>query len=116
MLFARLGMTQQLEIVCFVVLGALVFVWFILVSRFFDTLRSRHTNAYLAMGAPTLIVNNSIQNTIAFLRFLLRREDRKLNDPKLSRLCQFMVVFFWTYLAILVAFVLLGAVVNPLLK
>ena len=109
-------MAQQLAIIGLVVLGAMVLVWFILVSRLFDTLRIRHANTYLAMGSPTLIMNNSIQNNLAFLHFLLRREDRKLNDPGLSSLCQFMVAFFWAYCVIFAAVIVVGFVVVPSVK
>lgn len=101
-------MIETLVIVSVFALGIMVLVWFFLVSKLFALLRDRHISVYVAMGSPRLIANNSLGNNLAFLRFLLQRQDRNLNDGSLSRLCRFMVVFFGAYSALCILSVILG--------
>ena len=86
-----------------------VFVWFVLVSRFFTHLRTLHPSAYASIGSPTLL-NNTPANSTLFLRYLLGRKYRQLADPALTKLGDAMVPFFWSYIAafaVLIACVIL---------
>ena len=78
-------------------LFCMVLIWFVLVSQLFASLRKRHVRTYVSLGSPSLLLNNTPKTTYAFLRFLLARHYRQLNDPPLERLCKFLVVFFFGY-------------------
>lgn len=85
--------------VLFGVLFCSVFVWFFLCYRLFKILETRHPETYIAMGKPSLIMNNSISNNISFMKFLFKRGWRDLNDDGLARLGNTMLVFFAFYTA-----------------
>lgn len=84
--------------ILFVVLFFSVFVWFFLCHRLFAMLEARHPEKYESMGRPTLIKNNTLSTNITFMKFLLRREWRDLNDVGLTKLSRFMLVFWIIYL------------------
>jgi hypothetical protein len=88
--------------ILFVVMFVLILVWFGLITKLFQMLRINHPEKYKAMGEPTLIMNNSLRNNIAFMRFLFCREDRSLGDPKLSKLTAFMFYFALVYLLLFI--------------
>jgi hypothetical protein len=75
-----------------------VFVWFALCHRLFKSLQTRHPEKYEAMGRPSLIINNSLSNNISFMKFLFKREYLDLNDPGISKLAQFMLIYLLVYL------------------
>jgi len=89
---------NELFPIIFAVLFCSVFVWFYLCHRLFKILKTRHPEKYASMGSPTLIMNNSLANNIAFMKFLFKREWRSLNDDGLTSLGQGMLVFFCIYL------------------
>jgi len=93
--------------VCFAMLFAMVPIWFSLITNLFRILRARHPEKYSAMGNPTLIMNNSLANNIATLRFIWRREDKALGDVGLSKLTGFMKVFLMVYTVIFLIVVIL---------
>ena len=59
-----------LQVLFFILTGCMI-LWFVLVARLHRLLRTRHPNIYDSLGRPTLILNNSLQNSGLFLRFLL---------------------------------------------
>src|SRR3989344_3906251 len=65
---------------------------------FLSRLRARHPAAWNELGKPTLFINNSIANGIAVQRFIWRRDYRKLGDPSLSKLADFLRTFQLCYL------------------
>ncbi len=76
-------------------------------------LEARYPEKYESMGKPTLIKNNTMSTNITFIKFLLRREWRDLNDAELTKLSRFMLVFWIIYL---VGFLtLFSAVVSGML-
>ena len=77
--------------------GAVV-LGFILTARIQKMLRERHPLIYAAMGSPTLIMNNTISNNIAFTKFLLKREYCRIDDESLFKLCNSTYWFFCGYL------------------
>jgi hypothetical protein len=81
----------------YVMFGSVVF-WFFLCSRLFKILKNRHPEQYQRMGSPSLVLNNTISNNFLFLKFLVGRGWRPLNDTTLSRLGGFMLVFLCAYL------------------
>lgn len=88
---------SELFPIMFGILFCSVFVWFFLCFRIFKILEIRHPAKYEAMGKPSLIMNNSFSNNIAFMKFLFKREWDALNDPGLASLSKFMMVFFIIY-------------------
>ena len=60
-------------------------------------LEIRHPEKYMAMGKPSLIMNNSLSNNISFMKFLFKREWKELNDENLASLGKGMLVFFIIY-------------------
>jgi hypothetical protein len=84
------------------VLFGMVLVWFVLVKLLFNRLESTHPAKYEAMGRPSLFLRNTIEGGWRFLKFLLTREHRSLNDGYLSKLSDGMLVFFVIYLLLFV--------------
>ena len=81
----------------FGILFCSVFVWFFLCFKLFKILETRHPEKYEVMGKPTLIMNNSISNNISFLKFLLKREWKDMNDEGLTNLGSSMLIFLAFY-------------------
>ena len=82
----------------FGVLFVSVFVWFFLVSRLYRLLRINHPARYEAMGKPTLFLNNPPKASWVLIRFLVSREYAQLDDVRLTRLANGMLVFLALYL------------------
>ncbi|MCL1050455.1 hypothetical protein L2755_12565 [Shewanella abyssi] len=81
-----------------------VLVWFFLCHRLFKILELRHPEKYESMGKPSLIMNNSISNNMAFMRFLFKSEWRELDDSGVTSLSKGMLVFFLLYSAVFLVF------------
>ncbi|HVP08287.1 MAG TPA: tetratricopeptide repeat protein [Burkholderiales bacterium] len=87
----------------FWLLFAMATVWLVCVVRFVRLVRDSHPEAYGAMNLDEmwpkdaggwLRGHNNAKAVSAMLRFVLRREDRTLQDSQLSRLCAFMKSLF----------------------
>ena len=91
------SMNEPLYFAMFVVLGFMVFIWFGLCIWVFRRLESQHPQKYVDLGSPSLFLRINIQNDWRFLRFLWKSEYNSLNDPSLSRTCNFMKIFFVVY-------------------
>jgi hypothetical protein len=78
-------------------IGMIVF-WFVLVTRLFRHLEKHHPAKYDSMGRPSLFLRNNIATNWSTLKFLVAREHRTLNDSRLSRLADFMLLYLCTYL------------------
>jgi len=74
--------------------------------RFLAYLRNNHHEVWEELGSPSLILNNSIRNSLATMSFMWRKEYIRLGDHKLIRIARFNVWFGYSYLAIFVALVL----------
>jgi hypothetical protein len=90
--------TQQFLPLLFPVLIGMVIVWFVLIKILFNRLESLHPLKYEAMGRPSLFLRNNIATGWATLKFIVAREHKTLNDSSLSKLSDFMLVFFAIYL------------------
>ena len=90
----------------FIILGGMVLVWFVLVKILFVRLERKHPDKYKDMGEPSLIWNNSMKTNWAFMKFLFRREHKTFDDPSISRLSDFMLVFFALYTALFFGLIL----------
>lgn len=92
-----------------VLLVAMLFAWFYLCHQMFKILRERHPETYEAMGRPSLVLNNSISNNVAFLRFLCARGWRYLGDPQLAGLGKCMIGVGSVYILLFLSiFILVG--------
>ena len=78
----------------------IVLIWFALLKTIFTKLQRAHPEKYKQMGEPSLFMNNSIKTGLATLKFIGKREHNMLNDPALSKLSNFALVFFVLYLVI----------------
>jgi len=92
-----------------------IFVWFFLCYKIFEILRQHHPEQYKAMGEPSLIMNNTSKQQALLMRFVFKREWRKLDNAALVFYGQAMLGFYVFYV-VLVLFVLLLSVTNLLLK
>ena len=84
--------------IAFICIFLMALVWFALLKVIFNKLKSHHNDKYIQMGEPGLIINNNIKTGLAIFKFLIMREHTKLNDHKLSKLCDFSLAFFGIYL------------------
>src|SRR5205809_5245169 len=64
------------------------------------SLRTRHEERWIALGKPSLILNNSISNGFAVQRFLWQRQYLDLEDEHITRLCRFVLIgqIGWAFL------------------
>ena len=84
--------------------------WLIMCSYFLRLLRTRHEERWISPGKPSLILNNSIANGIAVMRFLWRREYMELEDQQITRLCGFMLVYQIGWFLLVGLLVIIGPV------
>ena len=99
--------------VAFPVLGIMVLIWFIKISKLFSYLRENHPGEYTAIGEPSLFMNNTPKNNILFLRFILGTRPQTIDDPQLALSCTFLKRFFYASLAVFA--ILTIAVLLPIL-
>lgn len=71
-----------------------------------NAIRVRHPETWKALGSPTLILNNSIANSLRMERFLWRGEYRVLGDRGLNRLAASIKIAFVVYGAVFAAMIL----------
>jgi hypothetical protein len=70
-------------------------IYIFLVSRFISVLRDSHHDAYVSMGEPTLVTNNTPANSARLVWFILSGKYKRLADGgliTLGRVCQ--ILFF----------------------
>ncbi len=68
-------------------------------------IRKQHNATWEKLGSPSLITNNSIQNNLAFQRFLWKKEYRHLDDKKLNLLAGITRYFEVLYLLLFIGIV-----------
>jgi len=95
-----------MEYLIFYILAACVMFGFFLHYRFLQTLKSKYPQVWLALGSPSLFLNNSIKNNLSVLRFLNRKEYLGLNDPSFVKRCNFLRLFGRSYLILFIISVL----------
>lgn len=83
-------------------LFGLAVAWTALASRLFAMLREDHSATYTALESPSLLRNNTMRNSWLSLKFLLTGAYRELGDARVTRLGDFMRVFFVAYVALLI--------------
>jgi hypothetical protein len=71
-------------------------------------LRRHHEQTWIALGRPSLVLNNTITNGFAVLRFLWRKDYLELDDPRLTRLCTFILFYQVGYVALFIVTIFFG--------
>ena len=74
-------------------LTVMTLIWFILCSRMLNLLKEHHPDIYAEIGSPSIGLKSSISSDISFLKFLIKRDWRSLDDSRLSSLGNFMLKF-----------------------
>lgn len=92
----------------FLTMAIMVPIWFVQISKLFKYLDAHHPNEYDAMGKPTLFLNNTPKNNIAFLRFILGSRNTDLDDAHLSKWCHRLKIFFYIYLSVFFSVIIIG--------
>ncbi|MCZ0867259.1 hypothetical protein O0V09_18840 [Dasania sp. GY-19] len=87
-------------------LGVMVLVWFRQITKLFDYLKNNYPAEYKSIGEPSLIMNNTPKNNIAFLRFIQGSRPAELGDEKLINWCKFLTKFFYAYMFIFAGFII----------
>lgn len=100
----------------FAILLSWVVAGFVLTARLHRLLRDHHPDVYDALGRLTLFLNNSIQNSWAFSRFLVLGRFHQIEHPETLRLCRFMRTFFLCYLVYFTVVLACGLFAAPLLN
>jgi hypothetical protein len=98
-----------------VVLLASVLIWFGLLSILYRRLAENHPEKYRQMGQPE-VLRSSPRRGRTLLKFIFAREDRQLNDPRLSLLTTIMLVFFICYSIVLVFSMIEVLLMTPVLQ
>ena len=76
---------------------SLVIFWFVYISKVFNYLAINHPKSFEDIGSPHVFSNNTPQNGINSLRFLLGSGHKKLNDPDLNTKCANLKKVFFIY-------------------
>lgn len=94
----------------FAILLVMVVVGFALNKLLFNRLERSHPDKYIEMGRPSLFLRNNIATGLATLKFVFARQHRTLNDPYLSRLSDFVLIYSTIYLLFffIFAFMIVG--------
>ena len=90
----------------------MIFIWFYMTNKLFALLKMYHPIKYYEMGDPTLFKNNTPKTGAAFLRFLIKKEWKELNDPKIESLSKIMLIFLYVYLIIFITMIALTPFAN----
>ncbi len=72
-------------------------------------LRTRHPDTWAELGSPTLVLNNTISNSLRTCRFIWDGEYRVLDDPVLDRLGAVLRLYWIAYALLFAALLLFGA-------
>jgi len=83
------------------ILISMVRFWFVAISKVFTYLARNHPEAFENIGSPHVIANNTPQNGIKSLRYLLGSGHKELNDSILNSKCAFLKKYFISYIVIL---------------
>jgi len=70
-------------------------VYLVLCVVMFSYLKRNHLATWDGLGSPSLFWNNSIRNNMLFLKFLLWRDYKRLNDSTLTQIANATLMLFW---------------------
>jgi len=89
-----------------VLLAVLICVLLFQVRRVFMYLEAQHNPTWVKLGEPSLFLNNSLKNNYLFLRFLVTREFRALQDARLDSKCRGLLFLYAAATALFVVVLL----------
>lgn len=92
----------------FIVLGVACGIGLALHAAFLRRLRQRHEDTWDSLGRPSLIANNSIENSIKTLRYLFGGHFKELPDPQFKVFCECLRLFDLAYLALFLFVIVFG--------
>jgi len=75
---------------------------FYCMMRFLWYLKHVQEDVWTSLGRPSFPLNFSTANRIAILKFLHKRDYKKCNDPKLTRISLFFLVAIWGLIGVYV--------------
>ena len=84
-----------------IVLAAFAVVIIYLNYQLLTLLRNNHPTKWHELGSPTLILNNSIKNNMAVLKFLKNKDYLELSDQKLAKVSRLLWSMGLIYLFLL---------------
>jgi hypothetical protein len=87
-------------------LGVACVAGFVLTHVFLRRLRARHLSTWQELGAPTLILNNTISNSLRTCRFIWDREYRVLDDSVLNTLGTILRLYWIAYIILFIVVVI----------
>jgi hypothetical protein len=102
---------MSLSSIFFVILALVFVAGFALTHAVLRRLRARHADTWEALGRPTLIMNNSISNSLAVIRFIFRRDYSDWDDPEFTRMADSLRVF-WIVYTIFFGLIIIGNIVG----
>lgn len=81
-----LVLMERIVTIAMVALAILLALNLYLRSKLLELLCQSHREIWKELGSPSLAQNNSFENGVKTLRFIWRREHRRLNDSALDQL------------------------------
>ena len=109
MLYAAIGLNQQMFPVFLGLLLVATIAWFFLSNRLYNTLQQAHPRIYEILDRPKLFMKKSLATNFRVLRFLLKRDYETIEDQAVIRLCQGLRSLFFIYLICLAGCLILLA-------
>lgn len=98
-------MSNSYALMYFVFLMVSVSFWMYMSNKLFKMLKNRHPEIYKSMNRPDVILNNSPNTGIKLMNFISNRKHKTLNDKELSRLSDFMLIYFFLYIIAVIIFI-----------
>ena len=99
---------SALETILWIVVLLMIFPLIVVGAWIRDRLKEAHPETFRQLGQPGLFFLTFAQN-LQFLSFLFARRHAKLGDSRLSRVCDFMMLYVVAYNVLLVALFVVAA-------
>lgn len=90
-------MEKILFTLCYGLMWVQFVIYFYVLIRVFKQLKEEHPEVWRELGSPTLIKNNTFENTATFFRFLRHGKYNEIDDPLLTKRCRLLWLLFYTY-------------------
>lgn len=71
-------------------------------SLILTILRTQHASVWRELGRPSLVANNSMENGIVMLSFLLKRRFMDLSDSSFESVCNAYISFLKIYIVLFI--------------
>ena len=102
--------------ICFGLMGIIFIAQNVLMFRFFKTLETRFHDEWTALGRPSLIMGNSLNNSLSVCSFLWKKKYLSLGDTEFTAQCSVVrtfSIFSFTAATIWVICVYIFIMLNP---